>query len=126
MYFFTASFFYVSCRIILRNVQKITLWNWWLILLHLDLKSVANLQKSRQPSTFANFFRTVQQKVRCVVPTGERSATDTEFQYYINEGVYGSFRRKLLGNTIPAPSVHKVSGPQVTSDSPNRVEGKAL
>ncbi|CAL8296960.1 unnamed protein product [Lota lota] len=38
---------------------------------------------------------------------GELSATDTEFQYYINEGVYGSFRRKLLGNTIPAPSVHK-------------------
>ncbi|KAK0149117.1 Antizyme inhibitor 1 [Merluccius polli] len=39
---------------------------------------------------------------------GELSTTDADFQYYINEGVYGSFRRKLLGATIPAPSVHKV------------------
>ncbi|XP_035537065.1 antizyme inhibitor 1b [Morone saxatilis] len=32
---------------------------------------------------------------------------DTEFLYYMNEGVYGPFSRKLLGNSIPAPSVHK-------------------
>ncbi|CAI5690675.1 antizyme inhibitor 1b [Oreochromis niloticus] len=32
---------------------------------------------------------------------------DTEFLYYMNEGVYGPFGRKLLGNSIPAPSVHK-------------------
>lgn len=31
----------------------------------------------------------------------------TEFLYYMNEGVYGPFNRKLLGNTIAAPSVHK-------------------
>uniref|UniRef100_A0A3Q2WCY5 Antizyme inhibitor 1b n=1 Tax=Haplochromis burtoni TaxID=8153 RepID=A0A3Q2WCY5_HAPBU len=34
---------------------------------------------------------------------------DTEFLYYMNEGVYGPFGRKLLGNSIPAPSVHKVT-----------------
>ncbi|KAF7669343.1 hypothetical protein LDENG_00196550 [Lucifuga dentata] len=32
---------------------------------------------------------------------------DPEFLYYINEGVYGPFSHKLLGNPIPAPSVHK-------------------
>ncbi|XP_039978275.1 antizyme inhibitor 1b [Xiphias gladius] len=32
---------------------------------------------------------------------------DTEFLYYMNEGVYGPFSRKLLGNSIAAPSVHK-------------------
>lgn len=32
---------------------------------------------------------------------------DTEFLYYMNEGVYGPFDRKLLGNSIAAPSVHK-------------------
>ncbi|XP_026204720.1 antizyme inhibitor 1b [Anabas testudineus] len=32
---------------------------------------------------------------------------DTEFLYYMNEGVYGPFSCKLLGNSIPAPSVHK-------------------
>ena len=32
-----------------------------------------------------------------------------EFLYYMNEGVYGPFNQKLLGNTIAAPSVHKVS-----------------
>ncbi|XP_022053534.1 antizyme inhibitor 1b [Acanthochromis polyacanthus] len=32
---------------------------------------------------------------------------DTEFLYYMNEGVYGPFSRKLLGNSITAPSVHK-------------------
>lgn len=39
---------------------------------------------------------------------GEKNE-DTEFLYYMNEGVYGSFNHKLLGNTISAPSVHKVS-----------------
>lgn len=32
---------------------------------------------------------------------------NAEFLYYINEGVYGSFSCKLLGNTIPVPTVHK-------------------
>ncbi|KAM9838474.1 antizyme inhibitor 1b [Aulostomus maculatus] len=32
---------------------------------------------------------------------------DTKFLYYMNEGVYGPFSLKLLGNTIAAPSVHK-------------------
>ncbi|CAJ1083523.1 antizyme inhibitor 1b [Xyrichtys novacula] len=32
---------------------------------------------------------------------------DTEFLYHMNEGVYGPFSRKLLGNTIAAPSAHK-------------------
>uniref|UniRef100_A0A3Q4BU58 Orn/DAP/Arg decarboxylase 2 N-terminal domain-containing protein n=1 Tax=Mola mola TaxID=94237 RepID=A0A3Q4BU58_MOLML len=32
---------------------------------------------------------------------------DTEFLYYMNEGVYGPFNCKLLGNSITAPSVHK-------------------
>ncbi|XP_038580450.1 antizyme inhibitor 1b [Micropterus salmoides] len=32
---------------------------------------------------------------------------DTEFLYYMNEGVYGPFNRKLLGKSIAAPSVHK-------------------
>ncbi|XP_069032875.1 antizyme inhibitor 1b [Embiotoca jacksoni] len=32
---------------------------------------------------------------------------DTELLYYMNEGVYGPFSRKLLGNSIAAPSVHK-------------------
>lgn len=32
---------------------------------------------------------------------------DTEFLYYMNEGVYGPFSCKLLGNSIGAPSVHK-------------------
>ncbi|XP_058475453.1 antizyme inhibitor 1b [Solea solea] len=32
---------------------------------------------------------------------------DTEFLYYMNEGVYGPFSRKLLGNSIAAPSLHK-------------------
>ncbi|XP_038159172.1 antizyme inhibitor 1-like [Cyprinodon tularosa] len=32
---------------------------------------------------------------------------DTEFLYYMNEGVYGSFSHKLLGSVITTPSVHK-------------------
>ncbi|XP_034747970.1 antizyme inhibitor 1b [Etheostoma cragini] len=32
---------------------------------------------------------------------------DTEFLYYMNEGVYGPFSCKLLGNSIAAPSVRK-------------------
>lgn len=31
----------------------------------------------------------------------------TEFLYYMNEGIYGPFSCKLLGNSISAPSVHK-------------------
>ncbi|KAM8884263.1 antizyme inhibitor 1b [Synchiropus picturatus] len=37
---------------------------------------------------------------------GEKNE-DTEFLYHMNEGVYGPFSLKLLGNTISAPSVHK-------------------
>ncbi|XP_070840549.1 antizyme inhibitor 1b [Chaetodon trifascialis] len=40
------------------------------------------------------------------LPQGENNE-DTEFLYYMNEGVYGPFSRKLLGNSIAAPSVHK-------------------
>ncbi|XP_026156404.1 antizyme inhibitor 1b [Mastacembelus armatus] len=36
-----------------------------------------------------------------------QSHEDTEFLYYISEGVYGPFSHKLLGNSISAPSVHK-------------------
>lgn len=44
--------------------------------------------------------------------TGELgSSEDPEFLYYMNEGVYGPFSHKLLGNSIPAPAVHKVSRP---------------
>ncbi|XP_075995425.1 antizyme inhibitor 1b [Genypterus blacodes] len=35
------------------------------------------------------------------------SSDDPEFLYYMNEGVYGPFSHKLLGNSIPAPAVHK-------------------
>ncbi|XP_029369662.1 antizyme inhibitor 1b [Echeneis naucrates] len=37
---------------------------------------------------------------------GENSQ-DTEFLYYMNEGVYGPFSPKLMGNSFAAPSVHK-------------------
>ncbi|KAK5922790.1 hypothetical protein CgunFtcFv8_020025 [Champsocephalus gunnari] len=36
---------------------------------------------------------------------------EPEFQYYMNEGVYGSFASKLCETLIPAPSVHKVGTP---------------
>ncbi|XP_019905897.2 antizyme inhibitor 1b isoform X2 [Esox lucius] len=32
---------------------------------------------------------------------------EPEFLYYLNDGVYGSFSCKLLGNSIPPPAVHK-------------------
>ncbi|XP_075873443.1 antizyme inhibitor 1b isoform X1 [Nelusetta ayraudi] len=32
---------------------------------------------------------------------------DTEFLYHMNEGVYGPFSCKLLGNSVATPSVHK-------------------
>lgn len=48
--------------------------------------------------------------------TGENNE-DTEFLYYMNEGVYGPFSCKLLGNSIAAPSVHKVSRPPPVSQS---------
>uniref|UniRef100_A0A3Q3WZQ7 Orn/DAP/Arg decarboxylase 2 N-terminal domain-containing protein n=1 Tax=Mola mola TaxID=94237 RepID=A0A3Q3WZQ7_MOLML len=41
---------------------------------------------------------------------------EPEFQYYINEGVYGSFACKLSEALIAAPSVHKVS-PSLFSSS---------
>ncbi|XP_026862139.1 antizyme inhibitor 1b isoform X1 [Electrophorus electricus] len=45
----------------------------------------------------------------------ERTSTDEpEFLYYLNEGVYGSFVGKLLGNTVPSPTVHKT----FTADEP--------
>lgn len=45
----------------------------------------------------------------------EPSANDEpEFQYYMNDGVYGSFASKLTDNRIPAPVVHKGPG----SDEP--------
>lgn len=42
--------------------------------------------------------------------TGENNES-SKFLYYMNEGIYGPFSCKLLGNTISAPSVHKVSRP---------------
>ncbi|XP_054620408.1 antizyme inhibitor 1b isoform X2 [Dunckerocampus dactyliophorus] len=35
------------------------------------------------------------------------NSDDTEFLYYMNEGVYGPFGIKLLGSAVAAPSVHK-------------------
>ncbi len=46
--------------------------------------------------------------VTLCIYTGDNNE-DTEFLYYMNEGVYGPFSCKLLGNSIGAPSVHKVS-----------------
>ena len=54
--------------------------------------------------------------------TGENNE-DTEFLYYMNEGVYGPFSRKLVGNSITAPSVHKVSRPP--SQPHSRLNGAA-
>lgn len=34
---------------------------------------------------------------------------EPEFQYYMSEGVYGSFASKLSETLIAAPAVHKVS-----------------
>lgn len=34
---------------------------------------------------------------------------EPEFQYYMNEGVYGSFASKLSETVIPVPSVHKMT-----------------
>lgn len=42
-----------------------------------------------------------------LAPDGNKD--NTEFLYYMNEGVYGPFSQKLLGNTIAASSVHKHS-----------------
>lgn len=56
----------------------------------------------------------IAQKCYCIsnmfkcITTGEKNE-DTEFLYYMNEGVYGSFSHKLLGNIITTPLVHKVS-----------------
>ncbi|CAG5913133.1 unnamed protein product [Menidia menidia] len=41
--------------------------------------------------------------------THDEKNGDTEFLYYMNEGVYGPFSRKLLGHGISVPSVHKPS-----------------
>lgn len=46
--------------------------------------------------------------IKCIT-IGEKNE-DMEFLYYMNEGVYGSFNHKLLGNIVTPPSVHKVSG----------------
>lgn len=53
------------------------------------------------------------------VGTDKLSPSDKpEFLYFINEGVYGSFSHKLLGGTIPAPAVYKVSRPPLQRPSP--------
>lgn len=36
------------------------------------------------------------------------ASDEPEFLYYMNDGVYGSFAYKLLEESIPAPTVHKV------------------
>lgn len=56
--------------------------------------------------------------IHCIY-TGDNNE-DTEFLYYMNEGVYGPFSLKLLGNSIAAPSVHKVSRPPPKKG--NRIE----
>lgn len=53
----------------------------------------------------------------CCIFTGDKNE-DTEFLYYISEGVYGPFSCKLLGNSVAAPSVHKVSRPAPTRGDP--------
>lgn len=45
--------------------------------------------------------------IQCFYP--DENNEGTEFLYYMNEGIYGPFSCKLLGNSISAPSVHKVS-----------------
>lgn len=40
---------------------------------------------------------------------------EPEFQYYMNEGVYGSFASKLSDTLIPAPTLHK---PNMCMDTP--------
>lgn len=50
----------------------------------------------------------------CLVLLDELNHSDVpEFVYYMNDGVYGSFVGKLFGNTITAPSVHKVIDPHL-------------
>lgn len=44
-----------------------------------------------------------------------KHSDEPKFMYYMNDGVYGSFVGKLFGNTIAAPSVHKMS---LTLDEP--------
>ncbi|XP_030644606.1 antizyme inhibitor 1b [Chanos chanos] len=52
----------------------------------------------------------------CGQPQDELTSNDEpEFMYYMSDGVYGSFVGKLLGNTIPSPSVHKMS---MTAEEP--------
>ncbi|TRY84365.1 hypothetical protein DNTS_025455 [Danionella cerebrum] len=43
------------------------------------------------------------------------SSDSPKFEYYMNDGIYGSFIGKLFGNTISTPSVHKMS---LTLDEP--------
>lgn len=33
---------------------------------------------------------------------------EPEFLYYMNDGVFGSFAYKLLEESVPVPSLHKV------------------
>lgn len=55
-------------------------------------------------------FRGVNVCAVLVLPPDDLSPNDEpEFLYYMNDGVYGSFSSKLLGDAIPPPSVHKVS-----------------
>ncbi|XP_076009930.1 antizyme inhibitor 1-like [Genypterus blacodes] len=46
---------------------------------------------------------------RDLAPNESSSNDEPEFQYYINEGVYGSFASKLVETLIDVPSVHKSS-----------------
>uniref|UniRef100_A0A3B3ZC12 Orn/DAP/Arg decarboxylase 2 N-terminal domain-containing protein n=1 Tax=Periophthalmus magnuspinnatus TaxID=409849 RepID=A0A3B3ZC12_9GOBI len=59
---------------------------------------------------------------------GKKLATSPwdEFLYYMNEGVYGSFSPKLLGNTIAAPTVHKHSPCAEEAVYPSSLWGPSL
>ncbi|XP_037119941.1 antizyme inhibitor 1b isoform X1 [Syngnathus acus] len=59
-------------------------------------------------------------------PAGNDDAECAEFLYYMNEGVYGPFGAKLLGNTITAPAVHKQAPCAATAAYPSRLRGPTL
>ncbi|XP_077404782.1 antizyme inhibitor 1b [Vanacampus margaritifer] len=51
---------------------------------------------------------------------------DAEFLYYMNEGVYGPFGVKLLGNAIAAPAVHKHAPCAEAAVYPSSLRGPTL
>uniref|UniRef100_A0A3Q0RVD5 Antizyme inhibitor 1b n=1 Tax=Amphilophus citrinellus TaxID=61819 RepID=A0A3Q0RVD5_AMPCI len=72
---------------------------------------LSGVQVLAQPGSFyvASAFSLAVNVIGKKMVTRHWDSLDTEFLYYMNKGVYGPFDRKLLGNSIAAPSVHKVS-----------------